>query len=86
MKNLIIVKWCLKFLQKRCNIFFMCACNNCEAFFGLQGRKEILDTCLQALLKNEKDMKEWFIDGMVKYLDKYQSEQKIFLERLNEEK
>ena len=86
MKNLIIVKWCLKFLQKRCNIFFMCACNNGEAFIGLQGKKEILDTFLQELLKNGTSVKEWFMDGVVKYLDKYQSEKKIFLERLNEEK
>lgn len=85
MKNLII-KWCLKFLQKRCNIFFMCDCKNGEAFIGLRGEKEILDTCLQKLLKNATDVKEWFFDGVVKYLDKYQSEQKIFLERLNEEK
>ena len=41
---------------------------------------------MQELMKNGKDVKEWFIDGMVKYLDKYQSEKKIFLERLNEEK
>ncbi len=64
----------------------MCACNNGEAFIGLQGKKETLDTCLQELLKNGTSVKEWFIDGVVKYLDKYQSEQKIFLERLNEEK
>lgn len=64
----------------------MCACNNGETFIGLQGKKEILDTCLQKLLKNGTSVKEWFIDGVVKYLDKYQSEQKIFLERLNEEK
>lgn len=86
MKNLIIVKWCLKFLQKRCNIFFVCACKNGEAFIGLQGEKETLDICLQELLKNGTSVKEWIIDGVVKYLDKYQSEQKIFLERLNEEK
>lgn len=83
MKNLIIVKRCLKFLQKRCNIFFMCACNNGEAFIGLQGRKEVLDTCLQELMKNGTDVKEWLIDGVVKYLDKYQSEKKIFLEKLD---
>ena len=41
---------------------------------------------MQELLKNGTSVKEWFIDGVVKYLDKYQSEQKIFLERLNEEK
>ena len=86
MKNQIIVKWCLKFLQKRCSIFFICACNNGEAFSGLQGQKEILDACLQELLKNGTSVKEWFMDGVVKYLDKYQSEKKIFLERLNEEK
>lgn len=83
MKNW-IVKWCLKVLQRESSIFFMCACNNGEAFIGLQGRKEILDTCLQELMKNGKDMKEWFIDGMVKYLDKYQSEQKVFLDKLKE--
>ncbi len=82
MKNW-IVKWCLKVLQRENSIFFMCACENGEAFIGLQGRKEILDTCLQEMLKNGKDVKEWFIDGMVKYLDKYQSEKKIFLERLD---
>lgn len=64
----------------------MCACNNGEAFIGLQGKKEILDTFLQELLKNGTSVKEWFMDGVVKYLDKYQSEKKIFLERLNEEK
>ena len=64
----------------------MCACNNGETFIGLQGQKEILDACLQELLKNGTSLKEWFMDGVVKYLDKYQSEQKIFLERLNEEK
>ena len=79
-----IIKWCLKFLQKRSNIFFLCACNNGEAFIGLQGEKEILDTCLQELLKNGTSAKEW--DGVVKYLDKYQSEKKIFLEKLKEEK
>ena len=64
----------------------MCACNNGEALFGLQGQKEILDALLQEFLKNGTSVKEWFMDGVVKYLDKYQSEQKIFLERLNEEK
>ena len=64
----------------------MCACNSGEAFFGLQGQKEILDALLQEFLKNGTSVKEWFMDGVVKYLDKYQSEQKIFLERLNEEK
>ena len=81
-----IIKWCLKFLQKRSNIFFLCACNNGEAFIGLQGEKEILDTCLQELLKNGTSAKEWFMDLVVKYLYKYQSEKKIFLEKLNEEK
>lgn len=76
----------MKFLQKRSNIFFLCACNNGKAFIGLQGEKEILDTCLQELLKNGTSAKEWFMDGVVKYLDKYQSEKKIFLEKLNEEK
>ena len=76
----------MKFLQKRSNIFFLCACNNGEAFIGLQGEKEILDTCLQELLKNGTSAKEWFMDGVVKYLDKYQSEKKIFLVKLNEEK
>lgn len=52
----------------------------------MQGQKEILDSCLQELLKNGTSVKDWFMDGVVKYLDKYQSEQKIFLERLNEEK
>ena len=52
----------------------------------MQGEKEILDTCLQELLKNVTSAKEWFMDGVVKYLDKYQSEKKIFLEKLNEEK
>lgn len=84
MKNRII-KWCLKVLQRKSSIFFMCVCDDGEAFIGLQGRKETLDTCLQELLKNGTSVKEWFIDGVVKYLDKYQSEQKIFLERLNEE-
>lgn len=64
----------------------MCDCNNGEAFIGLRGKKETLDNCLLELLKNRTSVKEWFIDGVVKYLDKYQSEQKIFLERLNEEK
>lgn len=73
-------------LQRKSSIFFMCTCNNGEAFIGLQGKKETLDTCLQELLKNGTSVKEWFIDGVVKYLDKYQSEKKIFLERLNEEK
>lgn len=83
MKNPIIIKWCLKFIQKRCNIFFMCACNNGEAFICLRGKKETLDTCLQELMKNGADVKEWFVDGVVKYLDKYQSEKKIFLEKLD---
>lgn len=52
----------------------------------MQGQKEILDACLQELLKNGTSAKDWFMDGVVKYLDKYQSEKKIFLERLNEEK
>lgn len=52
----------------------------------MQGKKETLDTFLQELLKNGTSVKEWLIDGVVKYLDKYQSEKKIFLERLNEEK
>ena len=52
----------------------------------MQGQKEILDACLQELLKNGTSAKEWLIDELVKYLDKYQSEKKIFLERLNEEK
>lgn len=41
---------------------------------------------MQEMLKNGASAKEWFMDGVVKYLDKYQSEQKIFLERLNEKK
>lgn len=84
MKNQIIVKWCLKFIQKRCSIFFICACNNGEAFIGLQGQKEILDACLQELLKNGTSAKEWFMDGVVKYLDKYQSEKQVFLDKLKE--
>ena len=64
----------------------MCTCKNDEAFIGLQGQKEILDACLQTFLKNGTIAKDWFMDGVVKYLDKYQSEKKIFLERLNEEK
>lgn len=84
MKNLIIAKWCLKFLQRRSSIFFMCACNNGEAFIGLQGKKEILDTCLQELLKNGTDVKKWFVDGVVQHLDKYQSEKKVFLDKLKE--
>ena len=79
-----IIKWFLKFLQKRSNIFFLCACNNGEAFIGLQGEKEILDTCLQELLKNGTSAKEWFMDGVVKYLDKYQSEKQVFLDKLKE--
>ena len=79
-----IIKWCLKFLQKRSNIFFLCACNNGEAFIGLQGEKEILDTCLQELLKNGTNAKEWFMDGVVKYLDKYQSENQVYLDNLKE--
>ena len=73
MKNQIIVKWCLKFLQKRCSIFFICACNNGEAFIGLQD-----------VLKNGTTAKEWFMDGVVKYLDKYQSEKQVFLDKLKE--
>lgn len=84
MKNLIIVKWCLKFLQKRCNIFFLCACNNGEAFIGLQGKKEILNTCLQGLLQNGTSVKDWFMDGVVQHLDKYQSEKKVFLDKLKD--
>lgn len=84
MKNLIIVKWCLKFLQNRCNVFFLCACNNGEVFFGMQGQKEILDTCLQELLKNGPSVKDWFMEGVVKYLDKYQSEKQVFLDKLKE--
>lgn len=79
-----IIKWCLKFLPKRCNIFFICACNNGEAFIGLQGQKEILDSCLQELLKNGTSAKEWFMDGVVKYLDKYQSEKQVLLDKLKE--
>ena len=62
----------------------MCACNNGEAFIGLQGKKETLDTCLQELLKNGTEVKKWFMDGVVQHLDKYQSEQKVFLDKLKE--
>lgn len=82
MKNCII-KWCLKMLQRKSSIFFMCVCDDGEAFIGLQGRKEVLDTFLQELMKNGADVKEWFIDGVVQHLDKYQSEKKIFMEKLN---
>ena len=36
------------------------------------------------MLKNGKNVKEWFIDGVVKYLDKYQSEKQVFLDKLKE--
>lgn len=62
----------------------MCACNNGETFIGLHGQKETLDACLQALLKNGTSAKEWFMDGVVKYLDKYQSGKQVFLDKLKE--
>lgn len=62
----------------------MCACNNGEAFIGLQGQKDILDSCLQELLKNGTSAKDWFMDGVVKYLDKNQSEKQVFLDKLKE--
>jgi len=43
-----------------------------------------LDACLQELLKNGTSAKEWFMDGVVKYLDKYQSEKQVFLDKLKE--
>ena len=50
----------------------------------MQGQKEILDACLQELLKNGTSVKEWFMDGVVKYLDKYQSEKQVFFDKLKE--